>query len=103
MIERIAVTGTMVAVLGIGLQATGTASAETLDRGDPAFVDGLARFLVKALGADAENMVHEAARRCRTKMQLCMRLGNAVGDPALKDVLLRLALEEPRPQGSRKS
>ena len=83
--------------------ATGTASADTLDRSDPAFVGELARFLVKALGADAANMVHEAARRCRTKMQLCMRLGNAVGDPALKDVLLRRSVDEPQPQASRKS
>jgi len=84
-------------------RATGTASADTLDRSDPAFVEGLARSLVKTLGTDAENMVHEAARRCRTKMQLCMRLGNAIGDPVLKEVLLRRALDEARPQASRKS
>jgi len=83
--------------------ATAAASADTLDRSDPAFVEGLARYLVKTLGADAQNMVHEAARRCRTKMQLCMRLGNAVGDPALKEMLLRRALDEPRPQAPRKS
>src|SRR5215470_13063035 len=80
-----------------------TASTDTLDRSDPAFVDELARYLVKTLGADAENMVHEAARRCRTKMQLCMRLGNAIGDPVLKDTLLRRALDEPRPQAPRKA
>ncbi|HKC45525.1 MAG TPA: hypothetical protein VKC64_16960 [Burkholderiales bacterium] len=83
--------------------ATATASTDTLDRSDPAFVDELARYLVKTLGADAENMVHEAARRCRTKMQLCMRLGNAIGDPVLKDNLLRRALDEPRPQAPRKA
>jgi len=83
--------------------ATAAASADTLDRSDPAFVEGLARYLVKTLGADAQNMVHEAARRCRTKVQLCMRLGNAVGDPALKEMLLRRALDEPRPQAPRKS
>ena len=83
--------------------ATAATSADTLDRSDPAFVEGLARYLVKTLGADAQNMVHEAARRCRTKMQLCMRLGNAVGDPALKEMLLRRALDEPRPQAPRKS
>jgi hypothetical protein len=38
-------------------------------------------------------MVHEAARRCRTKMQLCMRLASAVNDQALKDMLLRRALD----------
>jgi len=83
--------------------ATGAASADTLDRSDPAFVEGLARSLVKSLGTDAEHMVREAARRCRTKMQLCMRLGNAIGDPVLKEMLLRRALDEPRPQASRKS
>jgi hypothetical protein len=62
-------------------------------------VQELSRYLATSLGAEGESMVLEAARRCRTKMQLCMRLANAVGDPALKDMLLRRALggrnEEP--------
>jgi hypothetical protein len=69
------------------------ASPDTLDRSDPGFVDSLARYLATHLGADGGAMVHEAARRCRTKMQLCMRLASAVSDQALKDMLLRRALD----------
>ena len=69
------------------------ATPDTLDRSDPGFVDSLARYLATNLGPDGGAMVHEAARRCRTKMQLCMRLANAVSDQALKDMLLRRALD----------
>jgi hypothetical protein len=69
------------------------ATPDTLDRSDPGFVESLARYLASSLGPDAAAMVHEAARRCRTKMQLCMRLANAVSDPALKDMLKRRALD----------
>jgi hypothetical protein len=69
------------------------ATPDTLDRSDPGFVDSLARYLATSLGPDGGTMVHEAARRCRTKMQLCMRLANAVNDQALKDMLLRHALD----------
>jgi hypothetical protein len=66
---------------------------DTLDRSDPGFVESLARYLAASVGPEAEAMVREAARRCRTKMQLCMRLANAVRDQALKDMLLRRALD----------
>jgi hypothetical protein len=66
---------------------------DTLDRSDPGFVDSLARYLASNLGPEGGAMVHEAARRCRTKMQLCMRLASAVNDQALKDMLLRRALD----------
>ena len=69
------------------------ATPDTLDRSDPGFVDSLAGYLTKNLGPDGGAMVHEAARRCRTKMQLCMRLANAVSDQGLKDMLLRRALD----------
>jgi hypothetical protein len=69
------------------------ATPDTLDRSDPAFVDSLARYLAANVGPEADATVREAARRCRTKMQLCMRLANAVGDQALKDMLLRRALD----------
>jgi len=69
------------------------ATPDTLDRSDPGFVDSLAGYLAQHLGPDGGTMVHEAARRCRTKMQLCMRLASAVGDQALKDMLLRRALD----------
>jgi hypothetical protein len=69
------------------------ATPDTLDRSDPGFVDGLARYLATHLGPDGGAMVHETARRCRTKMQLCMRLASAVSDQALKDMLLRRALD----------
>jgi hypothetical protein len=69
------------------------ATPDTLDRSDPRFVDSLARYLATSLGPDGSTMVHEAARRCRTKMQLCMRLASAVSDQALKDMLLRRALD----------
>jgi hypothetical protein len=69
------------------------ATPDTLDRSDPGFVDSLARYLGQHLGPDGGAMVHEAARRCRTKMQLCMRLASAVGDQTLKDMLLRRALD----------
>ncbi|MGH8680044.1 MAG: hypothetical protein ACREVS_07240 [Burkholderiales bacterium] len=69
------------------------ATPDTLDRSDPGFVDSLAGYLTKNLGPDGGALVHEAARRCRTKMQLCMRLANAVSDQGLKDMLLRRALD----------
>jgi len=69
------------------------ATPDTLDRSDPGFVDSLAGYLTKDLGPVGGIMVHEAARRCRTKMQLCMRLASAVNDQALKDMLLRRALD----------
>jgi hypothetical protein len=69
------------------------ATPDTLDRSDPGFVDSLAGYLAKNLGPEGGAMVHEAARRCRTKMQLCMRLASAVNDQALKDMLLRRALD----------
>ncbi len=64
----------------------------TLDRSDPAFVRELVRDLVARLGPDAEATVLEAARRCRTKMQLCLRLANAVRDPDSKAYLSQRAL-----------
>jgi hypothetical protein len=69
------------------------ATPDTLDRSDPGFVESLARYLATSIGPEGGTMVHEAARRCRTKMQLCMRLANAVSDKALKDMLLRRALD----------
>jgi hypothetical protein len=69
------------------------ATPDTLDRSDPGFVESLARYLAASVGPEADAMVHEAARRCRTKMQLCTRLANAVRDQALKDMLLRRALD----------
>jgi hypothetical protein len=66
---------------------------DTLDRSDPGFVESLARYLTANLGPNGGAMVHEAARRCRTKMQLCSRLANAVNDQGLKDMLLRRALD----------
>lgn len=69
------------------------ATPDTLDRSDPGFVESLARYLAANLGPDGGTMVQEAARRCRTKMQLCMRLASAVNDQGLKDMLLRRALD----------
>jgi hypothetical protein len=73
---------------------TPATSPDTLDRSDPAFVESLARYLAANAGPDAGAMVHEAARRCRTKMQLCMRVANAVSDPTLKEMLRRRALDD---------
>jgi hypothetical protein len=81
------------ATAGAASPRPAAATPDTLDRSDPGFVDSLARYLASNLGPDAGAMVHEAARRCRTKMQLCMRLANAVSDPALKDMLKRRALD----------
>lgn len=64
----------------------------TLDRSDPAFVRDLIRDLVARVGPEAEATVLEAARRCRTKMQLCLRLANAVRDPDSKAYLSQRAL-----------
>ena len=82
--------------------APATTTTQTLDRSDPAFVQGLARYLASNLGPEGETMVLEAARRCRTKMQLCMRVANGISDPGLKDMLLRRALDESKAPGSRK-
>jgi hypothetical protein len=38
----------------------------------------------------------DAARRCRTKAQLCVRLASQVADPDLKALLSKLALDDPR-------
>ena len=64
---------------------------------------GLARYLASSSGPDGESMVMEAARRCRTKMQLCMRVANGISDPSLKDMLLRRALDESKAQAARKA
>jgi hypothetical protein len=80
-----------------------TTTADTLDRSDPAFVQGLARYLGSNLGPEGESMVLEAARRCRTKMQLCMRVASGVSDPGLKDMLMRRALDDSKPQAARKA
>ena len=70
------------------------ATPDTIDRSDPNFVKTLARYLTTHVGPQGEAMVLEAAHRCRTKMQLCIRLANTVKDPELKDLLLRRALGE---------
>ncbi len=70
--------------------------SDMLDGRDPAFVETLARDLANRLGPPGEKMVLEAARRCRTKAQLCVRLASQVEDAALKAFLSRLALDDPR-------
>ena len=67
-----------------------------LDGRDPAFVKALARDLANRLGPPGEALVLEAARRCRTKAQLCVRLASQVEDPELKALLSKLALDDPR-------
>ena len=63
----------------------------TVDRSDPQLVQALANELSKQMGAAGESLVREAARRCRTKTQLYVRLASAVTDPALKAVLMHRA------------
>ena len=76
------------------------ATPDTIDRTDPSFVKTLARYLTTHVGPPGEAMVLEAAHRCRTKMQLCIRLANTVKDPELKDLLLRRALGESKSKAS---
>jgi hypothetical protein len=66
--------------------------SDMLDGRDPA----LARDLANRLGPKGETLVLEAARRCRTKAQLCIRLASQVEDPELKAMLSKLALDDPR-------
>ena len=82
--------------------ATPAASA-TLANSDPAFIKALARDLAARIGRQGETMVLEAAHRCRTRMQLCIRIASQVADPALKAYLSKLALDDPRAAGRRKS
>jgi hypothetical protein len=70
--------------------------SDMLDGRDPAFVKALARDLASRLGPQGETLVLEAARRCRTKAQLCVRLASQVEDPELKAFLSKLALDDPR-------
>ena len=70
--------------------------SDMLDGRDPAFVKALARDLANRLGPPGEALVLEAARRCRTKAQLCVRLSAQVQDPELKAMLSKLALDDPR-------
>ncbi len=77
--------------------------SDMLDGRDPAFVKGLAGELAKRLGPKGETLVLEAARRCRTKVQLCIRLAAQVDDAELKAFLSKLALDDPRLSATRKS
>jgi len=77
--------------------------SDMLDGREPAFVKALARDLAHKLGPQGETMVLEAARRCRTKVQLCIRLAAQVNDPELKAFLSKLALDDPRLSATRKS
>jgi hypothetical protein len=63
----------------------------TLDRSDPQLVQALVNELAKQMGAAGESLVREAARRCRTKTQLYVRLAGAVADPELKALLMHRA------------
>jgi hypothetical protein len=74
-----------------------SATPDTLDRSDPSYVRALARELAERVGPHGEAMVQDAARRCRTKMQLCIRLASAVADPQLKALLSQHALGESKP------
>lgn len=76
--------------------------SDMLDGRDPAFVKALARDLANRLGPQGETLVLEAARRCRTKVQLCIRLAAQVADPELKAFLSKLALDDPRLSATRK-
>jgi hypothetical protein len=71
-------------------------ASDMIDGRDPAFVKALARDLANRLGPPGEALVLEAARRCRTKAQLCVRLASQVEDPELKALLSKLALDDPR-------
>lgn len=77
--------------------------SDMLDGREPAFVKALATDLAKRLGPKGETMVLEAARRCRTKVQLCIRLAAQVDDAELKALLSKLALDDPRLSPARKS
>lgn len=70
--------------------------SDMLEGRDPAFVKALARDLANRLGPPGEALVLEAARRCRTKAQFCVRLASQVADPELKAFLSKLALDDPR-------
>jgi ABC-type amino acid transport substrate-binding protein len=70
--------------------------SDMIDGRDPAFVKALARDLANRLGPQGETLVMDAARRCRTKAQLCVRLASQVADPDLKALLSKLALDDPR-------
>src|SRR5262245_26214482 len=77
------------------------ASGETVDRSDPEFVRALVKELIPRLGADAEPTVTAAARRCRSRMQLCLSLGDAIGDPELTARLARYSIDNARRRRSR--
>lgn len=70
--------------------------SDMIDGRDPAFVKALARDLANRLGPQGETLVVKAARKCRTKAQLCVRLASQVAEPDLKALLSKLALDDPR-------
>ena len=70
--------------------------SDMIDGRDPAFVKALARDLADRLGPPGEALVLDAARRCRTRAQLCISLASRVKAPDLKALLSKLALDDPR-------
>jgi hypothetical protein len=70
----------------------GHPQSNTLDHSDPRLIADLAEELRRRLGAEGHALVEEAARRCRTRIQLFLRLAAAVQDPQLKRELAARAV-----------
>lgn len=70
----------------------GHPQATTLAHSDPRLVADLAEELRRRIGAEGHALVEEAARRCRTRIQLFLRLAAAVQDPQLKRELAARAV-----------
>jgi hypothetical protein len=75
----------------------------TLDRSDPALVRALGAELAARIGPSGQSIVQEAARKCRTTVQLYLRLAAAVDDPDLKATLSQRAAGEAAARSARRS
>ncbi len=100
----VAATEPLAARAGAAARATGASSvppagaspgaAATLDRSDPGLIHALGVELMARVGPKGQALVEEAARKCRTTVQLYLRLAAGVDDPDLKAQLSRRAAAE---------
>ncbi len=100
----VAATEPLAAKAGAAARATGASSvppagaspgaAATLDRSDPGLVHALGVEMMARVGPKGQALVEEAARKCRTTVQLYLRLAAGVDDPDLKAQLSSRAAAE---------
>ncbi len=70
------------------------AGAATLAQSAPGLIQALGLEVAARVGPGGKTLVEEAARKCRTTVQLYLRLAAAVDDPELKALLSARAASE---------